>query len=218
MFKQRTASVGEGLVVIYTFMLKESENTMLSDLLRKIDEVRKHVPDEIIPGLIAATTCSAYVIQTSSEVYVFCGSDHFDKSIFMPITNEPYPWCKPRGGMWSSPADSDNTWEDWCLSNGFRLEKLDKQFRFHLAEGSKILRIKFNEDLDALYSRGYKRSDLDQYPYLHDDMYYLDFEKIVANGYDAIQVIITAETYWSLYGWDCDTLLVLNPDSVMEIE
>lgn len=150
------------------------------------------------------------------EVYVFCGSDHFDKNMFMPITNNPYPWVKPLGGMWSSPIDSDNTWADWCLGNGFRLERLDKHFRFVLAEGSKVLRIKSNKDLDELYSQGYKRSDFDRYP--HDDMYYLDFEKILADGYDAIQVTITNETYWSLYGWDCDTLLVLNPDCIIEIE
>ena len=154
----------------------------------------------------------------SSEIYVFCGSDHFDRSVFMPIANESYPWVKPRGGMWSSPIDSENTWEDWCQENGFRPEKLDKQFRFILAEGSKVFRISSNKDLDELYSQGYKRSDFDKYPYLHDDMYYLDFEKILANGYDAIQVTITYETYWSLYGWDCDTLLVLNPDCVIEIE
>lgn len=154
----------------------------------------------------------------SNEVYVFCGSDHFDRSRFIPIKNVSYPWVKPHGGMWSSPVNSDNTWEDWCLGNGFRIEKLDKQFRFILAEGSKVLRIRSNKDLDELYSRGYKRHELDQYPYLHDDsLYYLDFEKILANGYDGIQVTITNETYWSLYGWDCDTLLVLNPDCVIEI-
>lgn len=158
------------------------------------------------------------LISKTNDVYVFCGSDHFDRSLAMPITNELYPWVKPRGGMWSSPIDSENTWEDWCLSNGFRLEKLDKQFRFVLSEGSRVLRIKSNKDLDKLYSQGYKRLDLDQYPYLHDDMYYLDFEKILADGYDAIQVTITSETYWSLYGWDCDTLLVLNPNAVIEIE
>ncbi len=161
---------------------------------------------------------SENIVFSDSEVYVVCGSDHFDRNIFMPIKNEPYLWAKPRGGMWSSPVDSDNTWEDWCQGNGFRLEKLDKQFRFVLAEGSKMLKIKSNKDLDELYSQGYSRSEFDQYPYLHDDMYYLDFEKILANGYDAIQVTITDETYWSLYGWDCDSLLVLNPDCVVEIE
>ena len=195
---------------------------MYSDLHKVIDAVRKHIPDEIIPGLAGAMMAAAMIFplqkQTSSEIYVFCGSDHFDRSIFMPVTNEPYPWIKPRGGMWSSPVNSDNTWEDWCQENSFRLRKLDRQFRFVLAEGSRVLRIESNKDLDELYSQGYKRSDFDKHQYLRDDMYYLDFEKILANGYDAIQVTITNETYWSLYGWDCDTLLVLNPDCVIEIE
>lgn len=191
---------------------------MLSNLRNKIDEVKKYIPDKIFPGLVPLMIVLSQR-QTPSEVYVFCGSDHFDRNLFMPIKNESYPWVKPRGGMWSSPVDSENTWEDWCRGNSFRLEKLDKQFRFILAEGSKVLRIESNKDLDELYSKGYKRSDFDQYSYLHDNgLYYLDFEKILADGYDAIQVTITNEIYWSLYGWDCDTLLVLNPDCVMEIE
>lgn len=158
------------------------------------------------------------LLNNIDKVYVVFGSDHFDRSMFVPITNESYPWVKPRGGMWSSPVNSEITWEAWCLDNRFGIEKLGKQFRFILADGSRVLKISSNKDLDDLYSRGYKRSDFDQYPYLHDDQYYLDFEKILADGYDAIQVTITNETYWSLYGWDCDTLLVLNPDSVVEIE
>ena len=184
---------------IFFISLIESENTMLSNL--------------------SALTIASQQRQTPLDIYVFCGSDHFDRSIFIPITNEPYLWNKPCGGMWSSPVNSDNTWEDWCRGNGFKLEKLNKQFRFILTERSRVLRIKYNKDLDDLYSQGYKRSDFDQYSHLlDDDLYYLDFEKILANGYDAIQVTITDETYFSLYGWDCDTLLVLNPDSVIEIE
>lgn len=205
------------VITLYLLSSIESDNIMLSDLLNKIDGVKKYIPDEVFPGLVTPMIVPSQR-QTPSEVYVFCGSDHFDRSIFIPITNEPYPWIKPLGGMWSSPVDSDNTWEDYCRGNYFRLESLDKHFRFILAEGSKVLRIRSNKDLDELYSQGYKRSDFDQYPYLHDDMYYLDFEKILANGYDAIQVTMTNETYWSLYGWDCDTLLVLNPDCVIEIE
>lgn len=150
--------------------------------------------------------------------YIHCGSNHFYQNVFTPIKNVAYPWVKPDGGMWSSPVDSDNTWEDWCQENVFRIETLDKKFRFILAEGSIILKIRSNKDLDELYSQGYKRIDLDQYPHLRGDEYYLDFEKLLADGYDAIQVTITNETYWSLYGWDCDTLLVLNPDCVIEIE
>lgn len=151
--------------------------------------------------------------------YIHYGSDHFDRNKFMPITNKSYPWAKPHGGMWSSPVDSNDTWEDWCQGNGVGLDKLDEQFRFILADSSRVLRINSNKDLDNLYSQGYNRSNFDQYPCLvDDDQYYLDFEKILANGYDAIQVTITNETYWSLYGWDCDTLLVLNPDCVIEIE
>jgi len=65
---------------------------MLSDLLNKINEVKKYIPDEFIPGLGLVTTLIVPPQrQTPSEVYVFCGSDHFDRSMFMPIENESYP-------------------------------------------------------------------------------------------------------------------------------
>lgn len=149
--------------------------------------------------------------------YIHYGSDHFDRSMFRPIINYPYLWVKPLGGMWSSPVDSKNTWENWCRKKEFRLEKLDKQFIFILAEGSRVLRISSNKDLDELYSQGYKRSCIYRHPFLHDDSYYLDFEKILADDYDAIQVTINSEISTSLYHWDCDTLLVLNPDCVVEL-
>ena len=41
----------------------------------------------------------------------------------------------------------------------------------------------------------------------------------MALGYDAILVNISNDhnLYWALYGWDCDSLLVLNKDVVEEI-
>lgn len=48
--------------------------------------------------------------------------------------------------------------------------------------------------------------------------YNLDFEKL-KEDYDAIEVLISKDSrlYWSLYSWDCDSLLVLNKD-IIELE
>ena len=43
-----------------------------------------------------------------------------------------------------------------------------------------------------------------------------DFEKMLADGWDAIELHLSecGELYWALYGWDCDCILVMNPDIV----
>ena len=47
---------------------------------------------------------------------------------------------------------------------------------------------------------------------------FLDFEKI-KEEYDAIEVLISSDhqLYYDLYGWDCDSLLVLNKECIEEI-
>ncbi len=149
-----------------------------------------------------------------SNLYVHCGSDHFDKNLFVFAKNQTeYPWVKPDfGGMWASPLDSDNKWDDWCLSNDFHIDELIQRFYFKLTDDAKVIVIDSNDKLEKLVSQGLCRK------HFTISEYYLDFEKILQQGYDAISVIINAETYWSLYGWDCDTLLVLNPDCIIEVE
>ena len=48
------------------------------------------------------------------------------------------------------------------------------------------------------------------------DIIFLDFEQLVAMGYDAMEVNISKDhhLYWKLYGWDCDSLLVFSPDII----
>lgn len=49
-----------------------------------------------------------------------------------------------------------------------------------------------------------------------------DFEKIKDMGIDAIQYNLSNDTtkdyfqglYYSLYGWDCDSILILNKDCI----
>ena len=46
---------------------------------------------------------------------------------------------------------------------------------------------------------------------------FLDFEKL-SKSYDVIEVNISADRdlYWELYGWDCDSILVMNPSVIVE--
>ena len=131
------------------------------------------------------------------------------KDLFTPISNHAF-WLKPIGGLWGSMPDSDFNWKAWCLEEDFQTEKLNECFYFTLKPGSKILSIR-------------KSSDLEPLPKLHDSekfhgTVFLDFEKL-AKQYDAIELFVYGD--FDLQGllgtWDCDCVLVLNPDAVQEI-
>lgn len=145
------------------------------------------------------------------------GHARFNRKLFKPVKNR---WTKPEGGFWGSPVDSCYSWWHWNQETHLRsLENLPS-FMFEL--NGKILTIKSKEDLVGLpiYKLGpqYTGSDeqLKQFYEKFDDMLWLDFESI-ANEYDAILFIANAETQHILVGWDCDSVLVLNPDCVEEL-
>lgn len=52
----------------------------------------------------------------------------------------------------------------------------------------------------------------------------IDFEKCLRIGIDAIELcwygeefekVASDDLYFELYGWDCDSIVVLNPDAVI---
>lgn len=146
-------------------------------------------------------------------IYEHLGHTKFIKENFMPIVNRE-SWNKPEGGLWASPVNSVNGWRQWIDVNEFHLDKyaLDS-FTFKLKDFSKILIIdnasKITDDMLTGEDNDFIRT-------LHIKI--LDFEKLSEN-YDAILILISEDNklYWDLYGWDCDTLLVLNPDAVEEL-
>ena len=148
-------------------------------------------------------------------LYIHYGDSAFSKAKFGPVKNRNFKWVKPdyKSGLWASPINSKWGWKDWCESEEFCTERLNKCFRFWLTNDAKVAHIYSVQDLIDL--GGYKDDMSRRY-----DMCYLDFEKI-ARKYDAIELHlcydgehINQDLYFALYGWDCDSLLVLNPDVV----
>ena len=54
---------------------------------------------------------------------------------------------------------------------------------------------------------------------LPDINIFLDFEKL-SKEYDAIEVNISEcrDLYYSLCGWDCDSILIMNSDIIEEVK
>jgi hypothetical protein len=143
------------------------------------------------------------------KVYVHMGSNNFNKTLFRPISNRDY-FVKPDGGLWASPVDSTYGWEQWVNDNNWTDKYGEDRFYFRLKENTRLLYIDRAEQL----------SDLPQcidpsLSYFYRTFCTLDFEKL-AQDYDAIEVSISSDEqlYYDLYGWDVDSLLVMNPDCV----
>ena len=142
-----------------------------------------------------------------SKKYIHYGSNNFDINKFEKIQNRrEMSFEKPDGGLWASPIDSRDNWHDWCLNNDFHTEKLKDSFTFTLLPNSRVLTIKTIQDITDILNI------LTVAPLERRKGSHIDFEELLALGYDAIEVYIDdVDVYYRLYGWDVDSLLVLNP-------
>lgn len=144
-----------------------------------------------------------------SSTYVHYGHKEFDINKFVPPKNSPWR-NKPIGGLWASRIDAEFGWKEWCEKEGFRDCKKDNSFLFKISDNANILYINCVEDVKTLPDQ---KTDLNL-TYIKT----VDFEQLITNGIDAIEFNISNDwnLYFELYGWDCDSTLILNPD-VIEI-
>ena len=133
--------------------------------------------------------------------------DEFDKDKVTAVKNRSClsplsPVNKPLGGLWASPSNAGYGWRDWSINESFRLNTLSKCTGFHLKDGSNILRLSSGDDITLMREK-YRANDGG-----------IDFERI-ARDYTAIELTeVNGETYYALYGWDCESIVVLNPDAI----
>lgn len=133
------------------------------------------------------------------------GLDKFIPEKVLPVKNDN--WVKPKkeGGVWTSPVDSNWGWKDWNEDEQFAECDQRNSFTVCLKKDAKIFVIDSLNDLkNAPLTYGYS-------------IKVLDFERI-AKKYDAIWLTEKGQkaTHFSyplnLCGWDCETVLILNPD------
>lgn len=149
--------------------------------------------------------CNTY----NATTYIHYGHKRFNKYLFVPVKNI-YSWNKPMGGLWASPENAQFGWREWCEAEHFTRCRRDISFRFRLSVTANILHIRCVEDARGLPQQEHTLSRL----------IYPDFEKLLENGVDAIELHLShaPELYKELYGWNCDCILIMNPDVVEAIE
>ena len=156
----------------------------------------------------------------TNKKFLTVGINNIKQQLFEPIKNTEYS-NKPSGGLWSSPYNEDGEYKsDWlrfCIESDFNTHKINHGVLFTLHKDSRICIINSMEDLEKIYEL-YKGNGIEGYSFYQKT---LDFEKL-ASDYDAIY--LTDEGQWktrfprdsmlgksiNLYGWDVETLLVLN--------
>jgi hypothetical protein len=195
---------------------------MMDKLLAKtIQKANEQILDEnhvLLDDFYKKLSDLSYRVQSTK--YIHYGNDHFDRDLFQPIKNDCIPWNKPMShtGLWASPVNSDNSWREFVMySYTDRIPSLEKSFIFSLKENSKVLRIHNNTDLMESFKNPF--ITWTACGSLHSALggLKIDYEGLIKQGYDAIEVYIAdEETYFGFYGWDCDSLLVLNPDCIIE--
>ena len=143
--------------------------------------------------------------------YIHYGHTNFNKSMFVKIKNVNYG-TKPKGGLWASNINAKYGWKEWCNANTFRDCNKKNSFTFTISDDAKVLLI---DSVSVLRPLPKIKDETD---FIFSSWCLLDFEKL-AEAYDAIEVNISSDSdlYYQLYGWDCDSIVIMNPEVVIEL-
>lgn len=152
-----------------------------------------------------------------NPIYIHYGSTAFNSRQGFPIRNRDY-WVKPEGGLWASRKDASFGWKNWCEEEEYRDCNVSNSFEFTLRNDANIAVISTLSQLQTLPEMKHVR--------FTPISYCIDFEECVRHGVDAIELCWYGEEYkkikgedlhFTLYGWDCDSIVILNPNIVVPI-
>jgi len=156
-------------------------------------------------------------MKEKNKIYIHYGSNEFKPELFRPVKNKMM-FTKPKGGLWASPINAKESWKEWCERNDFHLELLEKSFIFVLKPDTRVLYIDDVKQLENLPKV--------ENPAIFENFNLwvcLDFEKL-SKEYDAIEITLSEEKsdrkeFWGglydkLYGWDCDSICIMNPECI----
>jgi hypothetical protein len=144
-------------------------------------------------------TMQSFICTRSFDLVCYGCGNEFDLSKFESVKNRNH--VKPSGGLWTSPIDSEWGWKDWCKSNEWG--DLSSSFRLRFTG-----RVYVIDSMDAAKQLPWRK------PSWSSHVAWPDYESIV--GIDAIYMTLEGEEATrydepSLYGWDCETVWIMNP-------
>ena len=124
-------------------------------------------------------------------------------------------------------------WKEWCEDSHFKLGSLKKFFRFKLSGAANIVLLKDPTDLLLLpKTKPWKLKDnseikdlpegqlptLEQLQKFYEkNPCFLDYEEMRADGVDAIELQNSYLFRDCLDTWDCDCIVVMNPDVIVPL-
>ena len=146
--------------------------------------------------------------------YIHYGSKEFKPDRFEKIKNLEYG-SKPRGGLWASPVDAAYGWKDWNETEQLKECSTDNSFTFTLTDTARVLVL---DSVEKLFEIGKYLPDAYKERFSAETeawMYVFDWEELSAR-YDAVEYCLSRchSLYFALYGWDCDSILILNPQII----
>lgn len=153
--------------------------------------------------------------------YLTLGIKDINRESWDEIKNEAF--VKPFGGLWASPYIENgkfkSKWHEFA-SYGLPNTIYNYGVLFNLKKNAKVYIIDTYEDFSNLLKDNKQSTELDEL-FNSPRFSFLDFEKL-AKTYDAIFLTSKGERetrYFrraNLYGWDVESLLVLNFDCIDE--
>lgn len=137
------------------------------------------------------------------QLITYGKGNQLDIAKFELVKNREF--TKPRGGLWASPVGAEYGWSEWCEDNNF---------------GDLSCSFTFEFDGNVFVVDGIRAARRLPWINCHNYFKYPDFEKILSLGYDAIWLTCEGEqntrhSMPSFYGWDCESVLVMNPSGIV---
>lgn len=144
------------------------------------------------------------------------GSDKLQP--IMPVKNARYSLKPAYGGLWTSPIDSDYTWQKWCINESFSLDKLKKSFRLNISVDNLLVIDSIRDFEECIVKNAARKTNIGGGTVLLS----IDYEAL-SQRYDGIWLtgkgLIETRRIQplGLFSWDCETVLLFNEHPIIEV-
>ena len=141
------------------------------------------------------------------KVYIHYGAKEFQREKFNPVKNlnSPSHLHKPYMGFWASATNAPFGWRDWNEQEEYRECDERNAFLFTLKEDARCLVIDSYDTAERIEK---------EFPRMLEGKMGIDFEELSMH-YDVIDYRHSkCGGAWDI--WDCDSIVVMNPDVVIE--